>query len=158
MTLCASSCDNRYGSGQNGGIRVAKLVARQSAGEDDFLPNTRRIAALADERHAVDIRAYDVRGLTVLADAFIICSARSEPQLKAVVSAIKAGMKEIGVKPLNVEGQYTSGWVVLDFGGIVCHVFREESRKFYDLDGMWADAKDIPLDLEEPAETAKAQS
>lgn len=130
---------------------MAKLVVRQTAAEDDFIPNTRRIAALADERHATDIRAYDVRGLTVLADAFVLCSARSEPQLKAVVSAVKEGMKEIGVSPLHVEGQYTSGWVLIDFGSIVCHVFREESRTFYDLDGMWADAPDIPLDLDEPA-------
>jgi len=105
-------------------------VAKKSKADYDFIPNTLRIAAWADEMHAVDIRAYDVRGLTVLADAFIICSARSEPQIKAVVSAVKEGMKEIGVKPLNVEGQYTSGWVVLDFGSIVCHVFREESRTF----------------------------
>jgi ribosome-associated protein len=137
---------------------VAKLVARQTAGEEDFIPNTRRIAALADELHAVNIRAYDVRGLTVIADSFVLCSTRSEPQLKAVVSAIKEGMKEIGVKPIHVEGQYTSGWVVIDFGAVVCHVFREESRTFYDLDGMWADAPDIPLDLEEPAESVKARS
>jgi len=131
---------------------VAKLVVRQKPADEDFIPNTRRIAALAEERHAIDIRAYDVRGLTLLADSFIMCSARSEPQIKAVVSAVKEGMKEIGVAPIHLEGQFTSGWVVIDFGTIVCHVFREESRVFYDLDGMWADAPDIPLDLDEPAE------
>jgi ribosome-associated protein len=131
---------------------VAKLVARQTSADDDFIPNTRRIAALAEERHAINIRAYDVRGLTTLADSFIMCSARSEPQLKAVISTVKEGMKEIGVAPLRIEGQFTSGWVLIDYGTIVCHVFREESRVFYDLDGMWADAQDIPLDLDEPAE------
>lgn len=131
---------------------MAKLVVRQKPSDDDFIPNTLRIAALADERHATNIRAFDVRGLTVLADSFVICSAQSEPQLKAVVSAVKDGMKEIGVAPLHLEGHYTSGWILLDFGTIIVHVFREESRVFYDLDGMWADAPDIPLDLDEPAE------
>jgi ribosome-associated protein len=138
---------------------LANLVARKLQQDDDFLPNALRVAALADERHATNIRAYDVRGLTVLADCFLLCSARSEPQLKAVVSAVKEGMKEIGVKPLNVEGQYTSGWVVIDFGNIVCHVFREESRAYYDLDGMWADAPAVELDLESESQTnASARS
>lgn len=132
---------------------MAKLVARQKSTDEDFLPNTLRIAALADERHAIDIRAYDVRGLTVLADSFILCSAQSEPQLKAVITTVKEGMKEIGVAPLHLEGQFNSGWVLLDFGSIICHVFREESRAYYDLDGMWADAPSIPLDLDEPAQS-----
>ena len=131
---------------------MAKLVARQKTADDDFIPNTLRIAALAEERHATNIRGYDVRGLTVIADSFVICSVRSEPQLKAVISAVKEGMKEIGVAPLHLEGQNTSGWVLLDFGDIVFHVFREEARSFYDLDGMWADAPDIPLDLDESTE------
>ncbi len=140
---------------------MAKLVVRQKSADDDFIPNTRRIASLADERHATNIRAYDVRGLTVIADSFVICSARSEPQLKAIITTVKEGMKEIGVKPLHLEGQYTSGWVLLDFGTIICHVFREESRTFYDLDGMWADAPAIPLDLDEspePDATTTAQA
>ncbi len=131
---------------------MAKLVAKQQPTDEEFLPNTLRIATLADERHATDIRAYDVRGLTVIADSFVICSARSEPQLKAIVSAVKEGMKEIGVAPLHLEGQYTSGWVLIDFGTIICHVFREEARTFYDLDGMWADAPAISLDLDESAD------
>ena len=129
---------------------MAKLVVRKKSADEDFIPNTRRIAALADERHATNIRAYDVRGLTVLADSFILCSAQSEPQLKAVITTVKEGMKEIGVPPLHLEGQFNSGWVLLDFGSIICHVFREESRAYYDLDGMWADAPSIPLDLDEP--------
>ena len=102
---------------------MAKLVARQQSTDGDFLPNTRRIASLADERHATNIRAYDVRDLTVIADSFVVCSARSEPQLKAIISAVKEGMKEIGVAPLHSEGQYTSGWVLIDFGDIIFHAF-----------------------------------
>lgn len=106
------------------------------------------MAALADDRKAIDIRAYDVRGLTLVADSFLICAASSEPQFKAVCSAIREGMREVGVKPLRVEGSTKGEWVILDYGTIICHVFREKARAYYDLDALWADAPQIPLDLE----------
>lgn len=118
------------------------------ASEPDFLPNARRIAAFADEHNAVDIRAYDVRGLTLLADVFIVCTATSEPHVKAVFSAIKGGMREIGVKTLHAEGAYTNGWLVLDYGNIIVHIFRKEAREFYDLDGLWGDAPALDLSLD----------
>lgn len=50
------------------------------------------------------------------------------------------------MKPLRTEGAYSGGWMLVDFGDVILHVFREEPRSFYDLDGMWADAKEIPFD------------
>ncbi len=120
---------------------------RTAANEPDFIPNARRIAALMDEHKAEDIRAYDVRELTVLADAFIVCTANSEPHVKAVFSTVKQGMREIGVNTLHAEGAYTSGWVVLDYGSIIVHIFRKEAREFYDLDGLWGDAPRLDLAL-----------
>ncbi len=115
--------------------------------EQDYLPNTRRIAAIAADKKALNIRAYDVFGLTVIADAFVICSVTSEPQMKGVVNAVREGMKEIGVAPLRTEGAVNGGWILMDYGAIIFHVFRQQSREFYDLDGMWADAKEIALGL-----------
>ena len=117
--------------------------------EPDFLPSTRRIAALAADSKAVAIRAYDVRELTPIADSFVICTAASEPQVKAVLRNVKAGMKEIGLAPLHTEGTSNSGWLVLDYGAIIFHVFREEARDFYDLDGLWGDAPAIDVGLDE---------
>ena len=73
---------------------MVKLVKKHAEPEPDFLPNTRRIASLAADHKAVDLRAYDVRAVTVVADTFIVCSARSEPQAKAIFNAVKMGMKE----------------------------------------------------------------
>lgn len=128
---------------------MATLVRKQQAPivEKDYLPNTHRIAAIASEKKAQDIRAFDVAGLTLIADAFVICTATSEPQMKATVNAVHEGMKEIGVAPLRVEGAFSGGWVLMDYGAIILHVFREQARTFYDLDGMWADAEEITLDL-----------
>jgi ribosome-associated protein len=93
--------------------------------------------------------AYDVRGLTLMADSFFICTANSEPQLKALFNTIKEGMKEVGVAPLHTEGVFQGGWLLIDFSEVIVHIFREEAREFYDLDGMWADAKRIPLDVDD---------
>lgn len=128
---------------------MARLVKKPTDAEPDFLPNTRKIAALAAERKAVDVRAYDVRGLTLVADSFILCSARSEPQAKAIFKAVREGMRAIGVRSLRAEGTPADGWILIDFGDIVFHIFRAEAREFYDLDGLWADAPAIDLDLED---------
>lgn len=128
---------------------LAKLVKKSKTGTDDFLPTTLRIASLAWEVKATDIRAYDVRGLTLVADSFVICTATSEPQLKAVYNTVKEGMKEVGVAPIRSEGKTDGNWMVLDYGNVIFHIFREEARSFYDLDGFWADAPALDLELEQ---------
>ncbi len=127
---------------------MARLVKKSAEKEPDFLPNTRRIAALADEKKAVNIRAYDVRGLTLVADTFVICTATSEPHLKAIYSAVREGMRAINLPTLHHEGTASSNWLVLDFGSIIFHVFRQEAREYYDLDGLWGDAPEIELGLD----------
>jgi len=107
-----------------------------------------RAAHAADAIKAADIIAYDLRGLTLIADSFVVCSVTSEPQLKAVTNAVRTALKEVGRSPLQTEGDPTGGWLVLDYGAFIVHVFRKEAREFYDLDGLWGDAPRIPLDLD----------
>lgn len=130
---------------------AAKLLKKKTAAQDadaDFLPNTLRIAECADQHKGIDIRAYDVRGLTVVADAFVMCSAASEPQFRAIFHAVTDGMKEVGVRPLRTEGSFHGGWMIVDYGSVIVHLFREEARAFYDLDGFWADAPLLKLELD----------
>ena len=128
---------------------MATLVKKQKHAEDQsFVPNLRRMAYLAADKKAKDIKAYEVGGMTVVADAFLLCTATSEPQLKAVYNAVREGMKEIGVAPLRSEGTFAGGWILLDFGDIIFHIFREQARAFYDLDGLWADAPEVMLELD----------
>jgi ribosome-associated protein len=132
---------------------LATLTKKSPTSEEEaVLANTLRIATLAADKKAADIKAYDVRGLTLIADTFVICTAHSTPQIKAVFNGVKDGMKEIGIPPLHSEGAdgtFSSDWLLMDYGAILVHVFRDKSREFYDLDGMWADAKEIPLGLED---------
>ena len=88
-----------------------------------------------------------MRGLTIIADVFIVCTANSEPQMKAIYNSVREGMREIGLAPINTEGVYSGGWLLMDFGSVLFHIFRQEARDFYDLDGLWADAPVIPLDI-----------
>jgi ribosome-associated protein len=126
-----------------------RLLTKIAPVEPEFVANARRIAALAHDRKAQDVRAYDVRELTPIADAFLVCTATSEPQVKAVYSAIREGMREIGMRALHAEGTYANGWLVLDYGTIIVHIFRKEAREYYDLDTLWGDAPRVELDLDE---------
>lgn len=129
---------------------MATLV-RKNTGDDldtSHIANARRVADLAQEKKAKDIIAFDVTGLTVMTDAFVICTATSEPQMKAVMNSVRKGMREVGVRTAHIEGVSGGGWILLDFGVVLCHIFREDAREFYDLEGMWGDAPKIELDLD----------
>lgn len=128
---------------------MPKLVPKRPATEEEFLPTVRRLAALAEDFHAQDIKAYDVRGLSLLTDCFLMCNAASDRQLKAVRDGIRDGMKEIGVGPATSEGDAGSSWLLLDYGSVIVHIFRAEARGFYDLDGLWGDAESIDLNLDD---------
>lgn len=127
---------------------MPKLVKKSTDKEQDFRPNALRIASIAADFKAVDIVALDLRGLTDVADCFVLCSAASTPQFKAIYNGLKEGMKEIDVRPLRAEGELAGSWLILDYGTIVVHILREEARGFYDLDGLWGDAPRLTLDLE----------
>ena len=94
-------------------------------------------------RKALGLVVLDVRGLTSVADAFIICSGRSNRQVTAIAEFIQAELKKAGIKPLSVEGKKEGHWVLLDYGHVIIHVFYESVRNFYDLEGLWVDAKRI---------------
>ena len=126
-------------------IIVKKAPKKQSTAV--FLEKLHAMAESAASKKAQDIKAYDVRGLTVIADAFLLCNATSEPQMKAVFNAIKEDLKELGVSPFNTEGTYKDGWLLMDYADIIVHIFRPQSREFYDLDGLWGDAPVIDLKL-----------
>ncbi len=112
----------------------------------------RTIARIASEKKAKDIKAYNLEGLTLLADSFILCTVTSEPQQKAVFNAVYEGLKSKGIVPLSTEGGFHDNWMVMDYGSVVFHIFKQKARDYYDLDGMWGDAPKIELKLKEEKE------
>lgn len=91
----------------------------------------------ADEAKAMRINALDLRGKTIIADHFVICSGTSDTHVRAIAERIQDRMSKQGEKTLRVEGVPTALWILLDYGDIVVHVMREEQRNFYDLESLW---------------------
>ena len=94
-------------------------------------------------KKALNVVVLDVAELTSFADIFIICSGRSNRQVSAMADFIKTDLKKHKIKPLSVEGSKDGHWVLLDYGHVIIHVFYESMREFYDLEGLWVDAKRI---------------
>ncbi len=108
--------------------------------EPDFIsdqPLLKQILNLALSKKAGRIIAMDVRGLSSLADFFIICHGESEPQVKAITDHIRKGTD---YKPRHLEGYENQNWILLDYFDIVVHVFKKDEREYYDLERLWADA------------------
>lgn len=107
----------------------------------DLAPYVRAV----QERKSIGVVALDVRSLTSLADAFIICSGRSNRQVAAIAEHVRRRLREQGHRPLHVEGEKEGHWVLLDYGHVIIHLFYEPVRNFYDLESLWADAPRIDL-------------
>jgi ribosome-associated protein len=99
---------------------------------------------LADNKKAEDIVVLDVHKLSSVTDYFVICSGTSAPHLRAIVGEIEDRLREEHcVKPIATEGLTDGRWVVLDFFDVIVHVMHPDSRKQYDLEGLWSDAKPV---------------
>ena len=105
------------------------------------------------DKKALDVQVLHVAPLTSVADYLVIGSAESDRQTRAIADYIDGTLSRMGQRPLSVEGTTSGQWVLLDFGDVVVHVFEAGARKFYDLDGLWADAKPVAWS---PARKARA--
>ena len=94
---------------------------------------------------AENVVVLDVSRLTSIADVFIICEGRSNRQVAAISDHIVKTLKDQGLKPLSLEGVAEGRWVLMDYGDVIIHVFYESVRTFYDIEGLWADARRIEI-------------
>lgn len=101
---------------------------------------SREIARAASEKKAKDIVILNMTGLTIATDYFIIASANSVLQVKAIANHIDEELAKKGVRFMHKEGYREGGWILLDYGDCVAHIFTEEDRQFYNLERLWADA------------------
>ncbi len=91
-------------------------------------------------RKAQQVVILDVQELTSYADAFIICSGKSNRQVTAIAEHVQIELKKQGKQPIHVEGKKEGHWVLMDYGDVIIHIFFESVRRFYDLEGLWIDA------------------
>ena len=98
----------------------------------------------ADNKKAENIVVLDVRKLSSVTDYFVIASGTSAPHLRAIVGEITDQLRtDHGLRPHAVDGTVHGSWVVLDYFDVIVHVMRQDMREYYDLDGLWGDAKQL---------------
>lgn len=102
-----------------------------------------------EDKKAENIVLLDLRPDTIIADFFIICNGNSDRQLRALVDHVRTGVKERGGKlPFSVEGTPESGWMLMDYGDIIVHLFLERQRQYYDLEGLWRKEANVLLSIQ----------
>lgn len=103
------------------------------------------IVKVLDDKKALDIKLLKTDKLTVLADYFVICTASSTTHIKTLSDACDKALTEAGEPPLRREGYRSGGWVLLDFGCVIVHIFLDVMREFYSLERLWGDAEEIDI-------------
>lgn len=121
-----------------------------ASGEDtgseasEALDLARRVVDLLSDKMASDIVLLDIRGISLIADYFVICSAGSERQTTAILKDLSEKLlDEYGRKSLHTEGRSDSGWVLLDYGDVIVHIFSAQQREYYKLEELWSTATPI---------------
>lgn len=108
-----------------------------------------KIANLIFNKKGYDVTILDLRDLATFADYFVICSADSDTQVKAIADEIDKSLRDEGIKCWHKEGYMALSWVLLDYVDVVVHVFKKESREFYNIEKLWGDAH--TTEVEDPA-------
>ncbi len=130
-------------------IDAEKYIRENLRKEKNDLDNSLEKATLAvrvlDKKQATDISCLAVSSLTILADYFIICSANSSTQVKALADNIEDEFAKVGIHPAAREGRGGTEWLLLDYGDVIIHIFYKEMREFYGLDRLWSDAQSIDI-------------
>jgi ribosome-associated protein len=102
-------------------------------------------ARRAADKQATDIKVLDLKEVTSFTDYFVICTVSNARQGHAVCDEIEKGLKEMGERPVSIEGYDTGEWILMDYGDFLVHIFSVTARAFYDLERLWRHAKAIQI-------------
>ena len=119
---------------------MQELQTAFAPGEYDAATVARQIVDVAADKKAADVALLEIGKVTTLADFFVIATGTSERQINAIASGVEERMKEVGIRLLAREGVPADGWVLLDYGQVIVHVFAPEERAYYDLERRWREA------------------
>jgi ribosome-associated protein len=129
---------------RSGAWSVASESARETA---------TAIAIAALDKKAVGLEILDVAGKVDYADFLVIMTGRSDRHAQSLAQSIEEALRRKGVRPVAVEGLTHGTWVLMDFGDVVVHVFQDDARRLYDIEGLWLDARRLPVPADEPRPT-----
>ena len=106
----------------------------------------KKVIKALDKHKAQEVTVLKLEDITVLSDYFVIAGGSSNTQVKALAGTVEEELKKDGVELLHTEGYDSASLVLLDYGGVIVHLFLKDSRMFYSLERLWSDAKEIPVD------------
>jgi ribosome-associated protein len=110
------------------------------------------IAVAALDKKAVGVEVLDVAGKVDYADFLVIMTGRSDRHAQALAQGIEEALRKQGIRPVAVEGLLHGSWVLMDFGDVVVHVFQHDARQLYDIEGLWLDARRLPVPASAPSD------
>lgn len=109
------------------------------------LEKTETCGQLALENKALDPVIIELIGTTALADYFLVCSGTSERHTQAMADHIELSLKKKGLLPRGIEGRTSGSWILMDYGDVIVHIFKEAERAFYELETLWSDCRRIAV-------------
>jgi ribosome-associated protein len=125
-------------------IKKAKIKKEETIGPSNTKDSSWQIARKSVEaimeKQGLDPVVLELKGLTDIADYFVIASGRTDRQVEAIQDAILVNVKEAGFRPLGVEGKRGGEWILMDYGGVIIHIFTPETRDYYRLESLWISA------------------
>jgi ribosome-associated protein len=131
-----------------GAISLASDQARDTAAT---------IAMAAIEKKAIALEILDVAGKVDYADFLVIMTGRSDRHAQALTQGIEDALRKKAIRPIAIEGLQRGSWVLIDFGDVVVHIFQDDARQLYDIDGLWLDARRLPVPGDDPRPEGRPQ-
>lgn len=110
---------------------------------------SKAIAEALDSKKGRDVKIVHVEEKTVIAEYFVLCTANSSTQVKALVGEVEYQLRERGVEPYNIEGRDNNSWILMDYSNVIVHVFSREAREFYNLDKLYGDSQTTSVSSED---------
>lgn len=105
-------------------------------------------AQAASDKKAQDLVVLDLREVASFTEYFIICNGNNQRQVQAIADEVEKRLRDNGKRPLHIEGFANAEWILMDYGDFIVHVFADASRRFYDLERLWRDAKRVQLSIQ----------
>jgi len=133
-------------SGEKQGCSGCDIMISSNKLEVDILEGidiARSAVDIASDKQATNIVLLDVREICTFCDYFVICSGDNERQMRTIYDDIELNLKKKGQSPHHNEGTIDSGWLLLDYGDVIVHIFSARERKFYQLDELWQGARSV---------------
>jgi len=130
-------------------VRTAGATPASSLASDEARETAMLIAIAAIDKKALGIEILDVAGKVDYADFLVLMTGRSDRQVGALADGIEEALRKKNRRAVSIEGRQASSWILMDFGDVVVHVFQDDARSLYDIEGLWLDARRLPVPLPE---------